>query len=268
MVGLTEEQAAAQGRDYVTGTSRFVDNSRAAIAGTTEGMVKLVVDGDNRRLLGVHIVGEGATELVHQGQAVLHFGGTVDYFIHATFDVPDHERRLQVRGLRLPAGDGEIAVTDMLALSAHLPVVELAPGEVVVHEGGTGGSIWVLVSGALRVRKGEIEVNHITQPGALVGEISVLLGHDHGATVEATEPSRLRHAADGGALLSDPAVTRLVAVGLAERLNFVTTYLADLKDQYADAPGLSMVSDVLARLAQRQQPAARPGSARDPDPDY
>jgi len=88
MVGLTEEQAAVQGFTYVTGRSRFVDNSRAAIAGTTEGMVKLVVDGDDRRLLGVHIIGEGATELVHQGQAVLHFGGTIDYFIHATFDVP------------------------------------------------------------------------------------------------------------------------------------------------------------------------------------
>lgn len=88
MVGLTEEQVVARGLNYVTGTSRFVDNSRAAIAGTTEGMVKLVVDGDDRRLLGVHIVGEGATELVHQGQAVMHFGGTLDYFIHATFDVP------------------------------------------------------------------------------------------------------------------------------------------------------------------------------------
>ena len=88
MVGLTEDQAAAQGRHYAIGISRFVDNSRAAIAGTTEGMVKLVVDREDRRLLGVHIVGEGATELVHQGQAVLHFGGTIDYFIHATFDVP------------------------------------------------------------------------------------------------------------------------------------------------------------------------------------
>jgi NAD(P) transhydrogenase len=88
MVGLTEEQAAAGGFAYVMGNSRFVDNSRAATAGTTEGMVKLVVDGRDRRLLGVHIVGEGATELIHQGHAVLHFGGTVDYFIHATFDVP------------------------------------------------------------------------------------------------------------------------------------------------------------------------------------
>jgi NAD(P) transhydrogenase len=88
MVGTTEEQAAAQGVDFVTGRSLFADNSRAAIAGTTEGILKIVADRTTRRLLGVHIVGEAATELVHQGQAVLHFGGTVDYFIHATFDVP------------------------------------------------------------------------------------------------------------------------------------------------------------------------------------
>jgi CRP/FNR family cyclic AMP-dependent transcriptional regulator len=59
-----------------------------------------------------------------------------------------------------------------------------------------------------------------------------------------------------------------VAVGLAERLNFVTTYLADLKQQYGDAPGLSMVSHVLQHLGHRHGPAARPGSARDPDAEY
>ena len=76
-------------------------------------------------------------------------------------------------------------------------------------------------------------------------------------------------ARDGKAFLGeDPELLRSVAVGLAERLNFVTTYLADLKDQYGDAPGLAMVSDVLGRLASHQQPAARPGSARDPDPEY
>jgi CRP-like cAMP-binding protein len=136
-----------------------------------------------------------------------------------------------------------------------------------VHEGGAGGAIWILVSGALQVRKGDIVVNTITQPGAIIGEISVLLGTEHGATVEATEPSRLRHAADGHDLLGVPAVTHLVAVGLAERLNYVTSYLADLKYQYGDAPGLTMVSDVLTRLAQHQG-SARPGSARDPDPEY
>jgi NAD(P) transhydrogenase len=88
MVGITEDEAVVQGINYVIGVSRFSDNSRAAISGITEGILKLVIRCDDRRLLGVHIVGEGATELVHQGQAVLHFGGTIDYFIHATFDVP------------------------------------------------------------------------------------------------------------------------------------------------------------------------------------
>lgn len=160
-------------------------------------------------------------------------------------------------------------MTDMLALSAHLPEVGFAPGDIVVQEGGATGGLWVLVSGALQVRKGGVPVNTITQPGALVGEISVLLGSAFSATVVATQPSVLRHAADGQALLArDPAITHLVAVGLAERLNFVTTYLADLKHQYGEAPGLTMVSDVLNQLAQRQAPPARPGSVRDPDPEY
>lgn len=158
---------------------------------------------------------------------------------------------------------------DMLALSAHLPEVELATGDVVVQEGGSAGGLWVLVSGALSVSRGDVLVNTITRPGALIGEISVLLGTVHSATVQASEPSVLRCAADGLALLaSDPAIIKHVAVGLAERLHFVTTYLADLKHQYGDAPGLSMVSDVLSQLAQRQAPAARSGSVRDPNPGY
>ena len=156
----------------------------------------------------------------------------------------------------------------MLGLAAHLPEVELQPGDAVVREGGGSGALWVLVSGALEVRKGDVVVNTITEPGALVGEISLLLGTDHGATVQATEPSRLRYAEDGAAVLRDPGITRIVAVGLAKRLNFVTAYLADLKDQYSDAPGLSMVSDVLSRLSQQQVAPVRPGSAREPDPDY
>ena len=158
---------------------------------------------------------------------------------------------------------------DMLSLSAHLPAVEFAAGASVVTEGGADGAIWILVSGTLQVSRGGVLVNTITQSGALIGEIAVLLNTVHNATVTASEPSLLRRAADGRAFLeSDAAIATFVAVGLAERLNFVTTYLADLKHQYGDAPGLSMVPDVLRRLAQRPAAAARPGSARDPDPDY
>jgi CRP-like cAMP-binding protein len=157
----------------------------------------------------------------------------------------------------------------MLALSAHLPEVDLAEGEAVVREGGPSGSIWILVSGTLRVLKGGTQVNTITNAGALIGEMSILQGTAHSATVEAAGPARLRYAADGhGLLASDAAITRLVAVGLAERLSFVTTYLADLTRQYEGVPGLSMVSDVLSRLGAHTGAVARPGSLRDPDPEY
>jgi CRP-like cAMP-binding protein len=158
---------------------------------------------------------------------------------------------------------------DMLSLSDHLPEVVLAPGDVLVREGNPSGPVWVLVSGELTVSKGGTAVNTISRSGAVIGEMSVLLGLDHGATVTAASTARLRVAEDGAALLaSDASVMRLVAEGMARRLNFVSTYLADLKEQYGDAPGLSMVSDVLSTLGEHEPPVARPGSARDPDPDY
>jgi len=88
MVGLTEEAAAAQGIAHAAGRARFNANTRASISGATEGMVKLVFARDDATVLGVHVLGEGATELVHLGQALIHFGGTIDYFIDTTFNVP------------------------------------------------------------------------------------------------------------------------------------------------------------------------------------
>lgn len=158
---------------------------------------------------------------------------------------------------------------DILELTAELPVVELAAGDVLVTEGEAGGGIWILLSGSMRVLKTGIEINTISRPGAIIGEMSVLLGRPYSATVEAMEPTRLRYAEDGDALLaSDPSVTWTVAIGLAERLAFVTTYLADLTHQYGDAPGLAMIPTVLNQLEQRTAPKAVPGSLREPNPEY
>lgn len=88
MVGLTEEAAAAGGLDYEVGKAWFKNNTRATISGVTDGLLKLVFRRDDRRLLGVHIIGGSAAEMIHQGQAVMHFEGTIDYFIHTTFNVP------------------------------------------------------------------------------------------------------------------------------------------------------------------------------------
>lgn len=88
MVGLTEESARGSGVDYEVGKSWFADNARSAIAGTQQGFIKLVLNRGDRRLLGAHIVGEDATELIHQAQTVIHNEGTIDYFIDSTFNVP------------------------------------------------------------------------------------------------------------------------------------------------------------------------------------
>jgi CRP-like cAMP-binding protein len=158
---------------------------------------------------------------------------------------------------------------DMLDLSAHLPELELAVGDTVTLEGGRSGGLWVLVSGALGVWNGDAVVGTITRPGALVGDVSLLLGTDQWATVRATEPSRVRYAADGTALLfGNQDVITQVAISLAHRLTNVTAYLADLEHQYGDAPGLSMVNKVLGQITVHDPPAVRTGSARDPDPEY
>jgi CRP-like cAMP-binding protein len=157
-------------------------------------------------------------------------------------------------------------MVDLLQLSTHLPEVDIDSGHEILREGEQNGAIWILVSGELRVCRGTTVVEWIDQPGAVIGEMAVLLGTAATASVAASEPSRLRYAANGEEFLADPSVTRLVAVGLAERLNLVTTYLADLQDQYGDSPEMDMVREILIRLMDRQVQAFRPGSVREPDP--
>ncbi|HZS41651.1 MAG TPA: Si-specific NAD(P)(+) transhydrogenase [Polyangia bacterium] len=90
MVGLTEEAAAQKGVDCEVGRGWFARNTRARIAGVTEGLVKLVFRRADRVLVGVHILGDIASELIHLGQMVANQGRTIDYFIHATFNVPTY----------------------------------------------------------------------------------------------------------------------------------------------------------------------------------
>jgi NAD(P) transhydrogenase len=87
-VGLSEEQVKVQGVPYECGVARFRETSRGHIMGLSTGLLKMIFAIESRALLGVHIVGEGATELVHIGQAVLNLKGTLDYFIENTFNYP------------------------------------------------------------------------------------------------------------------------------------------------------------------------------------
>lgn len=87
-VGMSEEEVRAKRIPYECGLARFRETSRGHIMGLSGGLLKMIVSLDTRKLLGVHIVGEGATELVHIGQAVLNLGGTLDYFLENTFNYP------------------------------------------------------------------------------------------------------------------------------------------------------------------------------------
>ena len=87
-VGLTEQEAAANGRPVVCGRALYRDNARGKIIGATEGMVKLVFDAPTRRLAGVHIIGDGAAELLHIGQAMITLGGTVETLVETVFNYP------------------------------------------------------------------------------------------------------------------------------------------------------------------------------------
>jgi NAD(P) transhydrogenase len=87
-VGETEQTCREKGIATCVGRARYENNSRGQIIGDASGLIKLVFSPDDLRLLGVHIVGEMASELIHVGQGCLHFGGTIDYFIQAVFNYP------------------------------------------------------------------------------------------------------------------------------------------------------------------------------------
>ncbi|MCA1727740.1 MAG: Si-specific NAD(P)(+) transhydrogenase [Actinobacteria bacterium] len=87
-VGISEERARELGIDHEVGRSNFLQNTRAQIGGFTDGFLKLVFRREDRVLLGVHILGDAASELIHLGQAAIADGHPIDRFIHATFNVP------------------------------------------------------------------------------------------------------------------------------------------------------------------------------------
>jgi NAD(P) transhydrogenase len=88
MVGATEEDLKKAGTPYEAGRARYAGNARGQIIGDTEGALKLLFEVPTRRLLGIHIIGERATELVHIGQMVMELGGTIDTFIDCVFNYP------------------------------------------------------------------------------------------------------------------------------------------------------------------------------------
>ncbi|HVS69781.1 MAG TPA: Si-specific NAD(P)(+) transhydrogenase [Phycisphaerae bacterium] len=88
MVGKTEKQLTDAGIPYEAGIAHYKEVARGQLLGDSSGMLKMLIHQDTHALLGVHVIGTGATELIHIGQAVLAFNGTVEFFINNVFNYP------------------------------------------------------------------------------------------------------------------------------------------------------------------------------------
>jgi len=163
------------------------------------------------------------------------------------------------------------ALGELLALSADEQLRQLADGEILVEEGeGTTHRLYVLTEGTLLVLKRDTPITVVTEPGSVVGEMSVLLGVEPSATVRAAGDAQVRVIERPLEFLHEhPDMALAVGRLLAKRLVSVTSYLADIKSQFADrADHLGLVDEVLDALVHDQSADAEPGSARDPDPAY
>ena len=145
---------------------------------------------------------------------------------------------------------------------------DVSAGLFVVNEGHTTGHLYVLIEGRLEVVKGDTVVAIITEPGAVLGEMSVLLDQPHTATVRAASESTIYEFSDAASFLREqPEVALLIARLLAQRLNVANTYLADIKRQYAGHGNhLAMVGDILQSMINLAPTQVSPGSDRQSDP--
>ncbi|MDR8411520.1 Si-specific NAD(P)(+) transhydrogenase [Nonomuraea sp. 3-1Str] len=98
-IGRTEDELTASQVPFEVGISRYRELARGQIIGDTYGMLKLLVSPEDRSLLGVHVFGTGATELLHIGQAVMGCGGTIDYLVDAVFNYPTLAESYKVAAL-------------------------------------------------------------------------------------------------------------------------------------------------------------------------
>ena len=154
----------------------------------------------------------------------------------------------------------------ILHLCGSLPVQSFAPGAVLLKEGERSGLLYVLIEGEVEILKGDFQINTVVEPGAVFGEVSVLLDIPHIASVRAVTPCRVYRVQECAVFLrSNAEITYELSRLLAERLQGVTSYLADLKRQFEDHDNhFGIIDDVLETLVHQQKRSFTPGSDRDP----
>lgn len=119
---------------------------------------------------------------------------------------------------------------NLLPLATSYPVRALVPGEALIEAGEAGGELYVLQAGRLAVVRDGVEIAVIAEPGSLIGEMSVLLGVDHSATVRALVPVEVRVIENGiGFLEATPLAALQVATIACQRLDATSALLVQLK---------------------------------------
>jgi CRP-like cAMP-binding protein len=141
-------------------------------------------------------------------------------------------------------------------------------GTILLSEGDTSGRLYVLAEGAVEVLRGDTQVAVIKGAGSIFGEMSVLLGRPHTATVRAASPVSAYVFEDAESFLkSHPEIAFFLGRLLAERLNAATTYLVDIKRQFeGHGNHLGMVGEVLETLIHQQHEEFMPGPEDAADP--
>lgn len=138
----------------------------------------------------------------------------------------------------------------MLERLAALPVETFAAGQTVLATGRTTGRLYVMIEGAVEVTKNGIRIAEAREPGALFGELALLLGQPHTADVRALQPSRFYIAAGRDFLSLDPSAALYVATVLARRLDAVNRYLVEARSRLPAMPRPGLIEELVDNIAQ------------------
>jgi CRP/FNR family transcriptional regulator, cyclic AMP receptor protein len=158
-------------------------------------------------------------------------------------------------------------VTDLLALCADLPTEAVPAGGVLIETGAVTSRMYVLASGSVTIERDGVAFARIDNPGAIFGEMSVVLDQPASATVRASSDVEVHVIEEPEEfLIAQPGAAYAILRTTASRLDGLTRYLVDVKQQFADEEGhLGMVGQILDTLVHHQAAPVRPGSVRDPE---
>ena len=159
-------------------------------------------------------------------------------------------------------------MSGVLELCREFPLAKVAAGQTILAEGELSGKLFVLADGALEVHRGDVPISVTTEPGAIFGEMSVLLDIPHTASVRAAAETTVHVIDDARSALGDNHDLMVpIAKLLARRLQSATSYLVDLKRQFHDQKDhLGMVDEVLESISHQQDDAFMPADELPPDP--